>query len=84
MKKIILFAVVILLIGPSTRHMLSSHLGAFGEWIGAWAPFSYILIALVFAAPLVALRMVLTIPKLVVPESPMAKYRRESPPVDTE
>jgi len=80
MKKIALFAVVILLIGPSTRSMLSGHLGAVGEWMGAWAPFSYLIVALVFAAPLVAIQMMVTIPKHVEPESAMAKYRREAPP----
>ena len=80
MKGAIVFAVVMMLIGPTTRHLLSGRLGAFGDWLGAWAPFSYLIVAVVLAAPIAAIRMMTTIPKYVEPENPMAKYLRESAP----
>jgi cobalamin synthase len=79
MKGAIVFAVVMMLIGPTTRHLLSGRLGAFGDWLGAWSPISYVIVAVVLAAPIAAAQMMLTWPKHVVPESPMAKYRREAP-----
>jgi hypothetical protein len=79
MKGAIVFAIAMLLIGPTTRHLMANRLGVFGDWLGAWAPFSYVIVAVVAAAPIAAIQMMLTWPKHVVPESPMAKYRREAP-----
>jgi hypothetical protein len=83
MKGAIVFALAMFLIMPTTKNLLSGRLGAFGEWLGAWAPLSYLIVALILAAPVAAIRMMATIPKQVEPENPMAKYLRESaPPVD--
>jgi len=82
MKGAICFAVMFLLIGPTTRSMLSGRLGAFGEWIGAWSPFSYIILAVVFAAPIAAIQLMLRWPKHVEPENEMKKYLRENPTPD--
>ena len=84
MKGAIVFAVAMLMIGPTTRALLSGRLGAFGDWLGAWAPFSYLIVALVLAAPIYAIQMMLSWPKHVEPENPMAKYVRESPPPDAD
>jgi hypothetical protein len=84
MKATIVFAVMFLLIAPTTRTMLTGRLGSFGEWVGAWSPFSYIILAIVVAAPIAAIQLMLTFPKHVEPENPMAKYRRESELVDPE
>jgi hypothetical protein len=65
---------------PTTKNLLTGRLGSFGEWLGAWAPFSYLIVAVVLAAPIAAIRMMTTIPKYVEPENPMAKYLRESAP----
>jgi hypothetical protein len=84
MKGAIVFAVAMLMIGPTTRALLSGRLGAFGDWLGAWAPFSYLIVALVLAAPIYAIQMMLSWPKPAEPENPMAKYLRESPPPDAD
>lgn len=84
MKGAVIFAIMMLMIGPTTRHLLTGHLGAFGEWLGAWSPISYVIVAVVAAAPIAAMHMMFTWPKHVEPENPMAKYRREAPPADSE
>jgi len=79
-KPTILFTVAMLMLLPATNAVLTGRLGTFGAWLGAWAPFSYLIVALVLAAPVAAIQMMLSWPKHVEPENPMAKYRRESPP----
>jgi len=44
-------------------------------WLHAWAPVSYLLIALVLAAPIASLKIMHSWPKHVEPEDPMARYR---------
>jgi uncharacterized membrane protein len=78
MKATIVFVIAMFLLCTGTHAVIGS-LGAFGGWLGAWAPFSYLIMVVVIAAPLAAIRMMLSWPQHVEPESPMAKYRRESP-----
>jgi hypothetical protein len=80
MKGAIVFAVMFLLIGPTTRSMLAGRLGSFGVWVNDWAPLSYIILAVVLAAPIAGLQLMLTWPKHVEPENEMKKYLREAPP----
>jgi hypothetical protein len=84
MKGAIVFGVMFLLIGPTTRSMLGGRLGSFGEWIVAWSPFSYIILAIVLAAPIYGMKLMLSWPKYVEPESEMKKYLRENPTPDVE
>jgi hypothetical protein len=84
MKGAIIFAVMFLLIGPTTRSMLAGRLGAFGVWVGDWSPFSYIILAIVLAAPIAGMQMMLSWPKHIEPESEMKKYLRENPTPDVE
>lgn len=84
MKGAIIFAVMFLLIGPSTRSMMGERLGAFGHWVGAWSPFSYLILAVVLAAPIAAIQMMLSWPKHVEPESEIKKYLRENPAPNVE
>jgi len=79
MKASLVFIVAMLMLCSGARAMAGS-LGAFGAWLGAWAPFSYLIMAVVVAAPIAAIRMMASWPQHVEPENPMAKYRRESPP----
>ena len=48
------------------------------EWLWSWAPLSFVLLAIVIAAPFVAIHMVRSAPVHVEPENPMAKYRRDT------
>jgi hypothetical protein len=82
MKGAIIFAVMFLLIGPTTRNMLAGRLGSLGIWIGEWSPFSYIILAVVLAAPIAAIHLMMTWPKPVEPENEMKKYLRENPAPD--
>jgi hypothetical protein len=71
-----LFVVVFLLLAPTTRGALLSHLGMTMEWARAWAPFSYILILAVLVSPFVAYIIMRSWPEVKEPEDPLARYRR--------
>jgi hypothetical protein len=75
----ILFTVVVMLVMPQTRLFIMTRLGNAGTFIDHWAPFSYILMLLLVAATFAAMYVMKTWPETEVPESPMAKYRREDP-----
>jgi len=75
----ILFTVVVLLVAPQTRLFIMTRLAATGSFIDHWAPISYILMLLLVAATFAAVYVMKSWPETEVPESPMAKYRREDP-----
>jgi len=77
-----LFALVFILIAPKSREFLLGVLTRTGENLNAWAPFSYIALLLLLAAPVVSVIVIKTWPEHVEPENPMAKYRRETPQDD--
>jgi hypothetical protein len=77
MKATFAFLVVFLLIAPKSRALLSGWMGDAGNWLTAWAPLSYILVALVIAAPIAALVLMVKWPKPVEPENPLARYKAE-------
>ena len=72
-----LFALMFILITPASRAMLVAAVTSTAEWSAKWAPVSYILLAILLAAPVVAIVLIRTWPKHVEPENPMAKYRRD-------
>ncbi|HUA57848.1 MAG TPA: hypothetical protein VML19_03790 [Verrucomicrobiae bacterium] len=47
-----------------------------------WSPFSYLILAVLLATPIVAVYLMLTWPKHVEPENEMKKYLRENPTPD--
>jgi hypothetical protein len=57
---------------------LSARLEQTLGWIHGWAPFSYIIILIIIAAPFVSIKIMNSWPKRVEPEDPMAKYRKEA------
>ena len=75
----ILFILIFVLISPATRIYLLGLATAAGVWIADWAPFSYILLLIVVAAPFAGMHLVRSAPVRVDEENPMAKYRRELP-----
>ncbi len=77
MKATFAFLVVFLLIAPKSRALLSGWMGDAGNWLTAWAPLSYILVALVIAAPIAAMVLMVKWPKPVEPENPLARYKAE-------
>ena len=46
-------------------------------WFVAWAPFSFIILALALAAPIAALMLMVKWPKVPEPENPLAKYKND-------
>ncbi|GEM_PF-1929771 len=75
----ILFILIFVLIAPQSRIFLLGLATGAGVWIANWAPFSYILLLILLAAPFVGMYLVHTAPPRVDEENPMAKYRRELP-----
>ena len=78
----ILFILVFVLAAPQSRTFLAGLAAGAGVWIADWAPFSYILLSILTAAPFVAIYLIRTWPVRVEAENPMAKYRREDPQDD--
>ena len=72
-----LFALFFLFLAPSTRAFILGSLAGGSAWLASWAPFSYILLAIAIAAPIVSIHMIRSWPAHVEPENPMAKYRRD-------
>ena len=74
---VLLFAVVFMLIAPKSRAFLAANLDSAGGFMMAWAPFSFILVGILLAAPFVSFYLIKSWPEKVEPENPMAKYRRD-------
>ena len=79
-----LFVLIMILIAPATRAFLIASLTGASEWMVSWAPFSFILLAILLAAPIAAIYVIKTWPVHVEPENPMSKYRREAPADDSD
>jgi cell division protein FtsW (lipid II flippase) len=75
----ILFVLVFVMIAPQSRAFLLGTATSAGVFLTAWAPFSYVLVVILVAVPVVVMYMVQTAPQRVDPENPMAKYRKETP-----
>jgi hypothetical protein len=77
-----LFALFFLMIAPTTRAFLLGSIAGTAAWFSSWAPLSYIMVAIVIAAPLVSIHVIRSWPVHVEPPNPMAKYRKD--PLDDE
>ncbi|MGP8246133.1 MAG: hypothetical protein ACLQVN_16635 [Bryobacteraceae bacterium] len=73
----IVFLIIFVLIMPGIRQPLFQRLGGAGDWIGKWAPFSYIVLALFLAATIAALVLMIKWPAAPEPEDPLAKYKKQ-------
>ena len=71
----ILFGLIFVLMSAQNNGTLGERMNQTFTWIHAWAPFSYILIALILIAPIVSMKIIASWPKHVEPEDPMRKYR---------
>jgi hypothetical protein len=70
----LLFLCFFLLINPTTRAAVSGMLGSSGDWITKFAPFSYILLALLLVAGIFSMNLMVKWPKTPEPENPLARY----------
>jgi hypothetical protein len=77
MKATAAFLIFFLLIAPKSRALLTGWMTDAGNWVVAWAPLSYIIVALVIAAPIAAMLLMVKWPKPVEPENPLARYKHE-------
>jgi hypothetical protein len=77
MKGAAVFLLVFVAIAPQSRAFLSGLFDHTAENLTAWAPFSYIALAILLAAPLLSIILVKTWPDKQEPESPMAKYKKD-------
>lgn len=75
MKATIAFGIFFLLISPKSRALLGVWMGDAGNWVVAWAPLSYLVIALAIVAPLAAALLMVKWPKVQEPENPLARYK---------
>ena len=71
----ILFGLIFLAITATSTGSLGARMGQMATWVHAWAPFSYILLLILLAAPVVSFKIMHSWPKHVEPEDPMARYR---------
>ena len=76
---VVLFVLVMILIAPASRAFLGTCVAGFSAWMVHWAPFSFVILAILMAAPVVGIYLIKTWPVHVEPENPMTKYRREAP-----
>jgi hypothetical protein len=76
---LIVFVLMFLLITPQSQTYLGGLAAATSVWLADWAPFSYILLLILLAAPVVGIHLVRTWPARVEEENPMARYRKEMP-----
>jgi len=74
----ILFALMFYVITSKSNGSMGQRMDATFTWLHAWAPFSYLIILIVLAAPVVSMKIVASWPKQQEPEDPMAKYRHNS------
>jgi hypothetical protein len=77
MKATALFVIFFLMIAPKSRALIELWTADAGKWFVAWAPFSFIILALAIAAPIAALMLMVKWPKVQEPENPLAKYKND-------
>ena len=71
----ILFVLIFVLLTPQAQAFLLGVL----TFMKVWAPYSYVLLLLLFASLFAGYYVIRTWPEHVEPENPMTKYRREAP-----
>jgi hypothetical protein len=70
-----LFALFFILLSSKTREFLGGAFAGAGDLIGKWAPFSYIVLAIVVLVPSILALVLIKWPQQPEPENPMARYK---------
>jgi hypothetical protein len=71
----VLFGLIFFILSAKSGGKLGTKMQDTIEWIHAWAPYSYIILAILLAAPLVSMHIMHSWPERKEPEDPMARYR---------
>ena len=74
-----LFILFFVLIAPQSQAFLLGLAAGAAAFITGWAPFSYVFLLILVAAPFIGMYLVHTWPQRADPENPMAKYCNEIP-----
>ena len=74
----ILFGLFFLVMSSQQNGSLQARIEGTALWLHAWAPFSYVIIALVLISPVIMMKIMNSWPKREEPVDPMAKYRKEA------
>jgi hypothetical protein len=70
-----LFVLIFMMLTPASRAMLEHSITGTGEWLAKYAPFSYLVLAIVLIVPIVATVVVMSKPEPPEPEDPLARYK---------
>jgi hypothetical protein len=78
----ILFALMFVVMQSQANGSLAARMSQTFAWLHDWAPFSYLIILIIVAAPAVAVKIINSWPKREEPENPMAKYKNATDVVE--
>ena len=78
----VLFGLIFVLMTVGSSGALGARMAETFAWIHRWAPFSYLLLMIVLAAPIASIKIMASWPKHVEPEDPMAKYKHANDVVE--
>lgn len=70
-----LFVLIFAMLTPTSRAVVERALSGAAEWTAKYAPFSYLVLATVLIAPIVAAIVVMNKKAPPEPENPLAKYK---------
>lgn len=71
----LVFALFFLMLSSKAREFLGGVFAGAGDWMDKWAPFSYIVLAIIVLVPSVAALVLIKWPQPPEPENPMARYK---------
>jgi hypothetical protein len=71
----VLFGLIFVVMSAQSTGALGARMAQTLAWLHAWAPFSFILLLILLAAPVASFTIMRSWPKHEEPEDPMARYR---------
>lgn len=71
----VLFALFFLLLSSKSREFLGGAFAGAGEFMAKWAPYSYVVLAIVVLVPSIVATALIKWPQPPEPENPMARYK---------
>jgi len=78
----ILFALMFMVMSSQANGSLAARMSQTWAWLHGWAPFSYLIILIILAAPAVVMKIINSWPKHEEPVNPMAKYKNAADVVE--